>query len=1804
MLAQQQAVGTTVWPPPMAEKITSKKLRSGFQIGQRNPVPEALLAAGLSFYKQGRYLDAFAAVQSAGPLQSWTGASALTFGYRLAGNLGASRLASLLICRGYREDPLNPDAAVYYGYRLQQYKGPLPAWKHALQVETLPGLTTGHRADVLTMRAFIAAQYRDFETAWKLWGEASALSPGDPWIITEKAAILLCQEKRVEALEAVDEALAERAWFRPAVQHKARILHLLGRWDEAIRLLTESLDHAQSYALAVQLLNLKREVDDHEGMSGLVDQAQSLAILAESDEMEWFQARRADILCLKGDYEAAATAADAVSGKYYPGLATRLRSPEVSPRRVRLGFEFVHQKHNTCAPATLAAMAHFWSREITMEQITDAICYDGTYDYSERSWCEANGFASREFCVTVEAARTLLDEGVPFVISTVEIGSAHAQAVIGYDELRQTFFIQDPSEPHYREVPAAEFLESYRLTGPRGLVVVPQEKAGWLASLDLPEQELYDWNYRFNLALSTYDRETAVTALQEMEALAPGHRLPLLARLSLASFDGNEVTKAECIDQLLALFPEDLRLLNWKAMSLRTLGRREDRIQTLRHAPALTAMHPVLLRELGTELLEDARDWKQAARCLWTAHAMMPGDAPVLIRIAGLLSRTHTENAEELLTYYRFAAAASDKVEGYAQVWFSYAMSQGKTEEALQWLRRRMQEYGSKSGAPALTLVQALDALGRPEMVEVMREAVSRRPDDGELLLYLARVESRLGAFEEADSLLSRAYGKAYPAAWLRTKASLLRRQGQLAAEQEVWKEVLVREPLALDAHHMVARDLAATQGAFAAADYFQEVCRQFPHHYELGQQLAAWLREARPAEAVVQLEAMIALHPADSWAYRELALMQRDLTQPQAALDMARKSCEVAPDQPASHAVLALMQEANGQEAAAIESYHQAIRLDVNYSPAYDGLFQTVLGTERQRQELDFIRAEMIRQVLNGNGLHSYRRHAFTVLSPEELLGQLKEIWQVRPDLWEAWSVYIAQLLDSGEGFQTEALQVAQDAVERFPLVPGAWADLAAVQRWKGDKEGAIQTMERTLQLNPDWANAWQQLVELQDDFGRSGEAVETARRSLARLPLDTTLQRCLGVLLWKVGEREEAWALVQKIVDTDPGQDWGWECLKTWAGPLQKSADLIAFGRAVTAQRPNEARSWIILARLLPLEKITEILKALNRAITLNPKLIDAYDYRAEILARLGRLDEAERSLRQEPFSRPELTPYNLRGRLAWLKAIRQDYPGAMSEMRAVLEIHRDYFWGWEMLATWAEESKNLAEWRRAAAEMIRLNPRSAVFYCTAADAELSARQKDKGLQYLQQALHMDPDSPYAAQRLLGIHWEANDLKGVKAAAETLTDDGTVGLIKKVYLMLVTAVDGQEDRTRIMLHELAVHPDMMGPLLTLIFNHFNGTWRRRAAILDEVLQQVVREDTIGPAFAMLWVQKECQKQNWHAWIQLARWLPRLGSRLDPAIGNYLDMIGEAAAGNPHVQNFVERCGPMLRVRGEIWGKVSYAFASCQAFRACVDWVWPDYKRPDAEGWVLSNLSLSLRRIRDPQRASLVSLHVIEQGIRDQTWPTHVGIAALGLANGGEFARAKALLEREPLDQADFEPRLLALTARALCDVMSLQPSEARFWFKQFLKTTKPLIGGSQLSPQLQKDYEDAVEKMRRHSGVTLMPWQKVKTRTYTQPSESSGISRVAIWIGVFLLIQVLRHCSSSPSFPSSYVPPRTHTEPSVQQTMDQARRALERFEQTSPKPAYEPRPARLEERLDSDLNMRPFSERPLPSSQDWFTR
>ncbi|HEV3002812.1 MAG TPA: tetratricopeptide repeat protein, partial [Pirellulales bacterium] len=831
----------------------------------------------------------------------------------------------------------------------------------------------------------------------------------------------------------------------------------------------------------------------------------------------------------------------------------------------------------TCAPATFSALSRHWSAAADHLAMVEEISYDGTPVWKQRRWAAQNGWLVREFAMTWDTARFLIDRGVPFMLITVEPGASHAQAVIGYDARRGTLLIRDPSHRHAREALAAALLESHRSTGPHAMLSLPPGETARLEGVELRDAEWYDMLYDLHLAIDEHARQRAEAILDGMLHRDPRHRLTREARLQLATYDADPIASLAAIEEALQQFPDDVNLLLSKLNYQRDLAPREERLALLHELCERPVAEPLLWRMHAEELCADAR--QHAAAVYWLRRALRR--RPLDGTACGLLAdiRWRQGDFEQAFSLYRLATCLNDKDDTLASSYFNACRHLHQVERAMRLLNHRFEQFAARSSRPAMALLWAHEQLDQiDDALRRLDEALNQRGDDGDLLLFAADVYGRYGRYEQAQGFLARARGASRDVAWQRTAANLAAYQGRLADSLACWRAVLRNEPLSLDAHAAVARLLAATQDRPAAVTHLRDAARRFEHHVGIQRLCIEWLRGGPKDDWERAVRRMLEVHRVDAWAQRELALAlaaQERFDEAVAANDLANTQ---EPRNTYCFGIRGDLLVRMGRYDEAKAAFREAISLSVDNQQAQAGLLAACHTRNERRVELEFISSELVSRTTFGDGLISFREHARNVLDGESLLTMLREAQRARPDLWHTWSALVAQLSDMDRLDEAQAL--AQQATLRFPLLPAAWSGLAAVEQRRGDEPAQLAALEKALCINPGWSVTVLQLVDLHERRGEMALARAALERALARGPDDHVLQSRLAHVLWKSDDRAAAFEAIQRALRLEPAVDWAWTALATWSSEAGRSGVALGLAQELTAERPGDARSWYALA------------------------------------------------------------------------------------------------------------------------------------------------------------------------------------------------------------------------------------------------------------------------------------------------------------------------------------------------------------------------------------------------------------------------------------------------------------------------------------------------------------------------------------------------------------------------------------------------------------------------------------------------
>jgi len=1323
-------------------------------------------------YLAGRYRQAFEFASSFGPLRTWAGTPARLIGGRLAIQLGAPKLGRQLHAAAFRSSPAYPEAIYYHArYRHEKF-GPLACWRfqrlHPDWSDAPPEL----HGDWLALQGFIAGRLHDFDRAERWLNRAESVAPKRAWHAVERASVLEMAEKFDEALASARRSLELHPWFRPGVQSAAHLLLRLGRDRDALDLLAEAATRLESGLILAQLASLQFELGHMADVRASLDRFEELSPLMEPDAKKWLAARRTDAHYRLGQFPEAAAMARAVADEFYTGYAERLEAnpPAAVPEPLVIGAA---NDSRSASPYEL--LAKHWNTPLPNPPGEAAPPADGLPDAAERNRAEHAGWRTVEFTLVPEAAFQLLERGVPFIVTLVEAGLSQSRLATGADRWRRSIAIAEQPGRRPTEAPLEPFLKRFAGTGPRALALVPAAEATRLDGLDLPDADAYDLLFDMQRALLGHDRAAAVSAYDQLQDRYARHRLTKTARYALARYDAHPVKMIAAADELLADYPRNTTFVMAKVAALRELNRNAERLALLEAEGSALDSEALLMQSFAQMLLPLVDRQQEADRLLRRSVRVRPGAAAGYFLLGTQWwEERRFEDAAEL---YRFACTLEEREDQFAEAYFRSARATEQVPEAV----RLFQQRAGRAAVPIPTATRALyNALmdrDEPEQAQAALEQAIRKSSGrplGDLLLFRAECHASTGRDAEANADLELAKPLVPAGAWNRAATRIARMAPDFGAATLYALEFLKIDPASPEGHRSAVALLNETDGRTAARIHLAQAVQRFPHNHALLKLQAEFLSGDPDADADRALERMLADCPADAWALRQRALLLADRKQHDDALAAVRRSHDLEPGHPWFFGVAAQVHRRADRPESAINVLREGIRKNVDQESLQAELLHVSRGRDEKRDSLDFIEEELRRQPHTGEGLVAWvalSHQSFSEADEHiELLEKLEEFLDQRPDLWQSWSVCIQQM--AGLNRLEEANELAREATARFPLLAKLWLDRAQVCHAMGNSEGQLDSLREAVTTAPGWSPAARELAEAFDDAGDPDDGIAVLRRNVVRAPLDPMAHGFLAEWLWEAGHSREALDRAKQALRHEPGYEWAWHAVQSWSERVEAPDEPIELARELAKDRPGDSRVWLRLARLLQHPRHNEeVLAALDRVVTLDPRSVEAHDLRAERLADMGRFDDALAAAKPAQLLTPEL-PILLQGRAAWIEAQRGNYAAAIPPMQALVSVDPKYVWGWHQLAEWYNETGRAEGYLEAASELARLQPGHPVALTMRGEARIQTGDRDGGKADLRDALKVSAGYSPAAAVLFDAHLEDEEYREARQVLAVLQE------------------------------------------------------------------------------------------------------------------------------------------------------------------------------------------------------------------------------------------------------------------------------------------------------------------------------------------------------------------------------------------------------------------------------------------------
>ncbi len=1562
-------------------------------------------------YESGKYYTAYLAAQRSG-LFDVARNDAATRGV-LAGRVlranGAPRRGRKLLLDTWRRHRHDAHAIVFAGYELAN-DAPLVALQWMDGLGELVDASDEQRADWLIVRAMCLAQLRDFRAADRAWQASRALHV-DPWTWCVRAIIDDQRDRRDEAAAAIEQALHLSPWYRPAIELAARIHIRARRAPEARALLVSAVEQLESASTHLILSMLQREAGELDDAIASLHRAIALAPAMERQVHDHVAQALAYSHYLRGDIDLSVRLMRLTNHAATRTLADRIATSHGARRK--LAVPHVPQDHRTCAPATLTAIAELWGEQVDHAELAEEICHDGTPAGSERKWADERGFVTRQLTVTWEAARGLVDAGIPIALTTSFTLGAHLQPVAGYDERRRTLLVSEPGAAGLVELDWDELAKDQAPFGPRGMVFVPKARASLLDGLELPDAPLYDHHYAIEMALQRHDRAGAQAAFDTLVATAPaGHYLCHHARRALANYDGDERGSLAWVSALRERHTSHPFLRTCELTSLQGHASDERRAELAHGLLADHSDDAAVLVTCGRFLFANG-DLARAVGAATRALKLAP-QHPAGYRLAADLAWIAGDRARAT-RLYRFATCLAEGDEGAAWSYFVAALITGEVDNALDHLRDRVSRMNARSAAPAQTLCDAYRAVGRAhEGTAILEDAVAAHPDDGLLLLVVAEQYRLAGDLVRASATVDAAKGKVSSLVWRRGAAELAVQRGQMTEALALRRGLVEEDPLDVASQYSYVALLERSGNTDAARAHVLAMCERFPFHIPLAQLYEQVLRDREPDAARAHLEAVLERQPRSAWALYRLSdchVQRGDLVRARELLVRARACTDDAASGKVAEAALDTRE---GKRDSAMALLHEAITIDVDTGGAVASLLALARDGSEARALLETIGAEVTRQGSGGTGLDAYANGLQAWFDPLTALARLRELRIARPHQWQSWRAEIDALL--GAGRLDDATELATAASRRYGHDPRAWRQLSEVARARGDGTAQIAALERTLELDPRASEPMRRLADAHLAAEDAVRARAVMERAIAEEPLTESNHGFLARVAKLEGDDAAARAHVQRGIELAPEYSWAWSRLLEWS---EDETPVLALARKTIERYPRAIASRLVLAKYDPELSVDERVSLLDEAIAIAPDSAELYDTKAVLLVEHERWDEALAACR--PTFWGTSSPTTLLGRAAWVRYLRGEREEAISDMLAVIRRTPSYGWGIQQVLDWG---KAIRAPIATAERLVEAAPESALAHAVLGEALREADRLDEAERCYARALEIDATDQLARLGLFDVRYDQGKYDAAAPLLDALPPENPYVMSRRVQIL--TAMKRLDDADTAMARMLRRGVEDPTPIEEAMVGYRKAGARPRVeALLDALLAEPDASRAVARAW---WAHVGRHRSTFGRWRQIRR-LPR--SQATTLAANY------------HVEEYGDQRDFMglivflllnykiARAWTDVWGSVGYALL-CNGRRWLMRWWMRDHSERDGvKPWMLNNLARAFINSDNVARAMDVCRQALRLPADSTTHATRLLLAPVEALTDAEAA-ARTVSAARHANWTD-EERFLGALSEAL---------------------------------------------------------------------------------------------------------------------------------------------------------------------------
>ncbi|MGJ8640705.1 MAG: tetratricopeptide repeat protein [Opitutaceae bacterium] len=1252
-----------------------------------------------------KYLEAYDLFKDHGDLRHWEDPLTTIEAAKTLRALGAPRYADSIILRKYRAHRKTAELALAATQSHINRRGFWAGWKllQSISIDSVEDPKT--LLNYHTQRARLLIKLRDYEDAQVELSNAEAHGLSRKQKLLIQAEIAQANDEPIKAREFLEVAQAIDPDSPTAAIRLAEICYQERKLNDAIALYAKVDAQCEDRTISYRHIRLLIENDDYTKAEERLPRLHTLSPLAEKRVLANFAGLESEIYFYQGKHAKAVSSAKKSYQAYYKIWSENVEKAAPNAGRRILDVPFIKQEHLTCVPASIAAVTEYLGSPIDQTEIARELTYNGTRDSTERAWLERRGWTVREFSLTWDIARQLIDRDLPFTLTTRDLYASHMQAVMGYDAVQGIYYIREPGSPEKIEWLAKESHQRYQTNGLSCMLLIPPGEIDRACDIQLPEEQSYNEFFQFHQALLEHDTSKAQTYLAKLRATVESPRLQTLAQLQLAVYNEDTEARLASINAILELYPDDPYYIHQKAICLRNLGQEESCRDLLRatiqkapkNSPAPYQLH-LLLAE---RLVPDFRHRGEIRRLLRHVQIVTSYNSHGYWILAQLY--TNLEDHDYGQQAARFAATLSYYDEYYAEVYFQKARRNGQHEAGLNYLQLRTEKLGQKSGISWTTYAQALEDLClHHKAFEVIESGLRKNPEDEDLLTKAIETFYKNGLSERANELLDQSRTVLKETIWLEQKAQIDASEGDLETALQGWQRILENNRTNSKAIQRIGHLTECLHGSEAKRSFFKQQSQQQPLNYATYVDYLVTLREF-PQKHSTALKIALEHYPDRPWLLRESAICAKKIGDYPAAITFIRSAQAIEPHLAINFEFHAEIAKEDGNLADATKYYRKALTIDIDRSSSIEGLLDCCHSLSERIEVSQFVVEQIREQVNFGEGIRSFGKELHRLLPLNETLETTEELLRIRPDLWQVWYISIELYLQIDQ--PQKALELSAQAIERFPYVGEIYYQSHLCYEQLHQPDEALCALKTTIERNPHYSYAIRTYAEKLWQLQQKPEAYEILKREIRKHPLDDANYGMIASLYSRDGDFANAEINLKHALQLCPAYRWARDELLRIAQRSARPEHIIDWARELVAKKNDDENAQICLVEFLNAIKGSEEALAACQQARQTTAHYDLIDWEAFLLAKLGRFDEAIASTEVSGLTYSQKMTLSIRR--AHIEKERGNIKKAIELYRAHGQQDHNDFRAWSAVASLYQKEAHYHEAALAAKEMIRINP-----------------------------------------------------------------------------------------------------------------------------------------------------------------------------------------------------------------------------------------------------------------------------------------------------------------------------------------------------------------------------------------------------------------------------------------------------------------------------------------------------------------